>query len=289
MFGVGLSLTSKDFKNIFMNPRALVLGLSCQLLILPLIAIFIAYVSGTFSNLSPKLQLGIVLIAACPGGAVSNLITHLLSGNTALSVSLTTINSLAVVFSIPIIVKIAIFLFIGGDHPEISLPFWSTLREILLITVIPCLLGVFLQAQRPVLANALERPLKFIMPFILAFAMLGAIFLEKSDSLDIPTQYYFSVTLYVILLNVVGMALGYYLAKWFRLGLNNQMTIAIEVGLQNTALAITIATSSLFLGDPLIAIPASIYALFTFFSAAVFGVIVKPELLNLSKLLRRLS
>lgn len=279
MFGMGLSLTAQDFRNIALHPRAIFIGLVCQMILLPIIAILIAYIAG-IAGLSPELQVGIVLIAACPGGAVSNLITYLLKANVALSVSLTTINSFLVIFSIPITIKIALFLFLEAGQTEINLPFWDTLFQILLMTVIPCVLGIYIQSRSPRLANTVEQPLKYLMPVLLALAMLGAIFLENGDANTVSVLDYTEVALFVLILNISGMSLGYYAAKSQKLDKNNQITIAIEVGLQNTGLAITIATSQLFLGSQIMAIPASIYALFTFFSAVIFGLWVKPELIR---------
>ncbi len=279
MFGMGLSLTARDFKNIALHPKSIFLGLFCQMLLLPLIAILIALAAGMI-GLSPELQVGIVLIAACPGGAVSNLITYLLEGNVALSVSLTTINSFLVIFSIPLTVSLALMLFLDAGQTEINLPFWDTLLQILLITVIPCVLGIYIQHKSPRWAQAVEKPLKYLMPVLLALAMLGAIFWENGDAKSVSVLDYAEVAIFVLILNVAGMALGFFAAKWQGLNKDNQITIAIEVGLQNTGLAITVATSELFLGSQTMAIPASIYALFTFFSAVIFGLIVKPELIR---------
>lgn len=279
MLGMGLSLTSQDFKNILLHPRQVFVGLICQMLLLPMIAIGIAYASG-WAGLPPELQVGIVLIAACPGGAVSNLITYLLNGNVALSVSLTTLNSFLVIFSIPIIIRLALLLFMGSDSKEIVLPFWDTVLQILLMTVIPCIIGIYIRSKSTRMAVALEQPLKYAMPILLALAMLGAIFLENGDAQTVSLLDYAGVSLFVLALNIAGMLLGYYVAYWQKLGKDNQITIAIEVGLQNTGLAITVATSSMFLGSQVMAIPASIYALFTFFSAVIFGLLVKPELVK---------
>ncbi len=279
MLGMGLSLTSQDFKNILLHPRQVFVGLICQMLLLPIIAIGIAYLAG-WAGLPPELQVGIVLIAACPGGAVSNLITYLLRANVALSVSLTTINSFLVIFSIPVIIKIVLLLFMESGSKEITLPFWDTVLQILLMTVIPCIVGVYIQSRSPRIAAALQQPLKYAMPILLALAMLGAVFLENGDAGTVSVLDYVGVSLSVLLLNIVGMLLGYYVAYWQNLGKNNQITIAIEVGLQNTGLAITVATSAMFLGSQTMAIPASIYALFTFFSALIFGLLVKPHLIK---------
>lgn len=271
MLGMGLSLTTRDFKNIFLHPRAVILGLVSQMIVLPLFAILLAQ----FSGLSDELKVGLVLIAACPGGAVSNLITHLLKGNVALSVSMTTVNSFITIFTIPIIVGIALHYFLG-DGQEISLPFWKTFYRVLLITVIPCLVGIIIHQQHKLFAEGLERPLKLIMPVSLALMMIGSIFLEKKDN-DIPITFhdYLTVIVPCLILNLGGMFIGFYTAKGFGLTRKNQITIAIEVGLQNTGLAIFVATS--LLKDQRMAIPAAVYALFTFFSAAIFGFLVNRK------------
>ncbi|MDX2306354.1 MAG: bile acid:sodium symporter family protein [Microscillaceae bacterium] len=280
MLGLGLSLTMQDFKNIFIQPIGLITGLCCQMIVLPTIALVLAQVSG----LSPELQVGIVLVAACPGGAISNLINYMLGANLALSVSMTAVNSFLVIFTIPTIMEVTLWYFLGDQgERSIHLPFWSTILQILLITVIPCLVGIYIRYLNKILAYMLERPLHIIMPFLLAFAMLGAIFFDKKEAFSFDFGEYSGVAVFTFLLNILGMLSGYWLAYGFRLGKDNQITIAIEVGMQNTALAITIATSPLFLNNFEMAIPASIYALFTFFTAVAFGLIVKPELLRFNR------
>lgn len=271
MLGMGLSLTTRDFKNIFLHPKAVILGLLCQMIILPLFALLVAQLSG----LSNELKVGIVIIAACPGGAVSNLITHLLKGNVALSVSMTTVNSFVTIFTIPTIVSLSLHYFIG-DSKEIAIDFWGTLLRVLLITVIPCLVGIIIHQQHKLFAESLERPLKLIMPITLALMMIGSIFLEKKEN-DIPITFheYLTVIIPCLVLNLGGMFIGFYAAKAFGLTKKNQITIAIEVGLQNTGLAIFVATS--LLGNQRMAIPAAVYALFTFFSAAIFGFLVNRK------------
>ena len=271
MLGMGLSLTTRDFRNIFMHPKAVILGLVSQMIVLPLFAMLVAQ----FSGLSDELKVGLVLIAACPGGAVSNLITHLLKGNVALSVSMTTVNSFITIFTIPAIVGIALHYFIG-DSKEITLDFWATFIRVLLITVLPCVVGVIVHQQHKLFAESLEKPLKLIMPISLALMMIGSIFLEKKENVvPITFQEYLTVIIPCLILNFGGMFIGFYIAKAFGLIKKNQITIAIEVGLQNTGLAIFVATS--LLHNQRMAIPSAVYALFTFFSAAIFGFLVNKE------------
>lgn len=271
MLGMGLSLTMRDFRNIFLQPKAVILGLLSQMIILPLFAMLVAQLSG----LSDELKVGLVLIAACPGGAVSNLITHLLKGNVALSVSMTTVNSFITIFTIPAIVGIALHYFIG-DSKEIALDFWGTLIRVLLITVLPCVVGVIIHQQHKLFAESLEKPLRVIMPISLALMMIGSIFLEKKENaVPITFHEYLTVIIPCLILNLGGMFIGYYIAKAFGLIKKNQITIAVEVGLQNTGLAIFVATS--LLENQRMAIPSAVYALFTFFSAAIFGFLVNKE------------
>lgn len=269
MLGMGLSLTGKDFRNIFLQPRAVITGLISQMVLLPAVAIGIAAISG----LSPEMKVGIVLIAACPGGAVSNLLSYLLKGNVALSVSMTSINSFLVVFTIPTIVNIALRMFMGTES-DLELPFWNTVLQVLLITVIPCVIGIVIRYRNEALALRVERPLKVAMPIMLALAMVAAIFLEKKEGVSASTQQYFEVFPWVLLLNLIGMFGGLGIAKVLRLTQPMSLTIGLEVGLQNSGLAIAVATSATLLANPSLAIPASAYALFSFFTAVIFGLLV---------------
>ncbi|NJL12536.1 MAG: bile acid:sodium symporter family protein [Microscillaceae bacterium] len=207
MFGMGLSLTSQDFRQIGLHPKGVMLGLVSQLLFLPLFSIGIAYLAGLV-GLPPEFQVGLVLIAACPGGAVSNLISYLLKANVALSVAMTSLNSLLVVFTAPSIVRGALWLFMPQTDKALSLPFWETVGQIVLITVLPCVLGLYVRAWRVNWALAIEPRLRVLMPLMLAGAMLGAIFLEKSDGPALQMSSYAELSFFVLVLNVGGDVFG---------------------------------------------------------------------------------
>jgi BASS family bile acid:Na+ symporter len=282
MFGMGMSLTAHDFRNIFLNPKAVLTGLISQMLLLPALAIGLAMVSG----LSPEFQVGIVLIAACPGGAVSNLLSYLLRGNVALSVSMTSINSFLTIVSIPIVVNIALDVFMGTKS-TLVMPVFDTITQIMLITVIPCVLGILVRARFPNFAIRSQKPLKPLMPILLAIAMVAAIFLEKKDGIPITTGEYFQVLPWAFLLNAAAMFMGWGIAKMLKLGRNNELTIGLEVGLQNSGLAIAVATSGLLLNNPRLAVPASVYALFSFFTAVVFGLLANRGEVKFRDLFRK--
>ncbi len=263
MIGVGLSLTLQSFRNIILYPRAILLGLVAQMVLLPLVAFSIADQLA----LSPEFKVGLVLIAACPGGASAGLINHLLRGNVALSVSLTSVNSLLTIFSLPFITNLALERYLD-QSARIVLPFGKTIIDIGLLTLLPALLGIFIRYRKPLWAKGMERPLRFVMPALLLLAFAGIILFERGGvehSMDDARALIWPN----IQLNLWGMALGYLLALLFRLGPTSRMTIAIEVGLQNSSLAIYV--SQVLLGSSAMAMVAVIYGSFTFGTAVLFG------------------
>src|SRR6056297_1155521 len=135
--GMGLSITHRDFKNVFFRPRAVIIGICCQILLLPLIAFGVA----SITNIDPYFKVGLIIIAACPGGATSNLVTYLLNGNVALSISMTALNSLITLVSIPVNVSLALMVFLHTDA-EIHLNVWDTILKVFLLTVVPAYIGV---------------------------------------------------------------------------------------------------------------------------------------------------
>lgn len=263
MVGIGTSLSVKDFKNIFKFPRGLLVGLGGQMIALPLFSILVAWLAP----LEPALKAGIVLVAACPGGATSNLIVHLFGGNVAMSVSFTIVNSLLTVLSIPAWVFLGLYLFMG-EGEGVSLPLTDSIIHIVFMTVIPCAIGIGINNKFPNFVKKTRKIMDYSMPVLMAFGMVSAIFFEKKeDEVSLGADVFVEVLPWVLLLNLGGILLGYFMAKLFKLGNRNRMTISVEVGMQNTGLAIAIATSVFLLNNQLMAIPAAVYAMFTFFTA----------------------
>ncbi len=269
MWGLGISLSFKDFKNIFLYPKGLIIGLSAQLILMPTVAFLIAFLT----NLSPAFSVGLVIISICPGGASSNLITYLIRGNVALSVSMTIMNSFIAVFTIPFLAGIALWFFMQTQS-EISLPFWGTVLNILVITIIPTYLGLFFKSKYPKTAAIMQRPMKFIMPSVLAVVFIYKIFFEQNkNQIGIDLNEILYLAPFVIGLNILGMLAGYLMGTIFKLGNSSKLTIVIEVGLQNTALALMIG--GVILNNFEIEKPALVYALFTFFTTILFALGVK--------------
>jgi bile acid:Na+ symporter, BASS family len=269
MLGLGLSLTPQDFRNLFFRPRSLLTALVVQLFIVPGIAFFIAAISG----LPNEVKVGMVIVSVCASGASSNLITHLLKGNLALAVSMTTINSIITLGTIPLIVNLALVTFMGR-HAEINLPFGQTIIQIFIVTLIPASIGILIRYVKERVAHLLERPLKFILPVLLAASFTLKIFLgENSGGTGITFTEVINIIPFLFLLNVIAMTAGFFSGRAMRLPFRDQYSISVEVGLHNTALALVIAGS--ILNSPDMEKPAVIYAMFSFFSAVGFVLLIK--------------
>lgn len=261
--GMGLSITHRDFKNVFFRPRAVLVGICCQILLLPLIAFGVAM----FTNIDPYFKVGLIIIAACPGGATSNLVTYLLNGNVALSISMTALNSIITLVSIPVNVSLALMVFLHTEA-EIKLDVWDTILKVFLLTIVPAYIGVTIRHRKSAFAERLNRPLKVILPLILLVVYLGVLFIDEGSETATPRDF-FNLMPYALLLNALSMFLGWQIAYLTKLKRVDRYTIAIEVGLQNSALAIFVAST--LLGNREMALVAVVYGSFTFFSTAFFG------------------
>ncbi len=265
--GMGLSLTENDFKNIFVQPKAVITGLLSQMILLPLIAFIIA----SLIPIDPLFKVGLMIIAACPGGATSNLITYLLRGNVALSISMTAINSLITLITIPLVVTLSLEIFLNQDD-TIRLKVVDTILKIFLITILPAFAGTRIRKWRSEFADRLERPLRIIMPLLLLFIFAGVIFLDEGST-SANRRDFISIFPYALLLNVVAMLAGLIVARMLRLEVKTQFTISIEVGLQNSGLAILVAITLLESHE--MGLVPVVYGSFTFFSTLLFGWLIK--------------
>jgi BASS family bile acid:Na+ symporter len=266
MLGMGLGLTVDDFKRVVVEPRAMVLGLLAQLVMLPLVGLGLAIAFP----LSPELAVGVMVLAACPGGPTSNLISYLVRGNVALSISLTAISSLVTVFTIPLVVNGAMQFFMGTGS-DLQLPIGNTVLQIAVITLVPVSLGMVLHRLAPVGAARLEAGVKWLSLGFLGLIIAGLLVQERQNVVDFFVQ----VGLVTLTLNVVTMALGYAIGLAGRLPIPSRKAIAVEVGIQNGTLAITVASAPTLLNQPTLAIPAAIYSLLMFVTSAVFAVLVR--------------
>jgi len=271
MLGLGLSLTLADFRRVLTSPRAVIVGAVAQLLLLPLLGFGLA---AWLLPHQPALAVGLILLAMCPGGSTANLFTHIGGGDTALCLTLTAISSLVKVFTIPLVVNYALVLYqIGGDTP-LQLNVLDSIAKIVVITILPAALGMIVRRLRPALADRAERPVKVASAVFLVLVIAGTLYRERANLAD-----YFAVAgPAALLLNLLGMGLGFLLPRLARLPLRQQLTISIETSIQNGTLAITIASATHLLNNGQMAIPAAVYSLIMFATVGLLLLAVRRQL-----------
>jgi BASS family bile acid:Na+ symporter len=272
MLGMGLGLKVDDFKRILIEPFAVFVGLIAQLIMLPIVGFLVA----TIFPLTPELAVGVMILSACPGGATSNLVTYLVRGNVALSITLTAISSLVTVFSIPLVVNLAMQHFMEANS-SVQLPFIKTVIQIAVITIIPVVSGMGIHYYFPLFAAQVEKWVKWLSLFFLALIIFGLVLKEKAN---IPT-FFLQVGGVTLVLNILTMVLAYLFAVFSKLTSGNAKAITVEVGIQNSTLAIAIASSPTLLNNPTMAIPAAIYSLIMFATSAAFAWLVNREIKNI--------
>jgi BASS family bile acid:Na+ symporter len=265
MLGLGLSLTIDDFKRVVQYPKAILIGLISQMIILPVICFFIVRLFG----LSPELAVGLMLLAASPGGPTANLYSHLYKGDVALNISLTAVNSLISLFTLPFIVNFAIDYFLNSGQ-VIPMQFKKVI-EVFAIVLIPVSFGMLLRSKVPALSVKLNKPVKILSALFLVLIIAGVVYQERVNILS----YFKMVGSAALVFNILSMAIGYYLPKLLKTGEKQAIAIGMEIGIHNGTLAIYIALS--VIGNSMMSVPPAIYSLIMFFTAAAFGFLVNKN------------
>lgn len=255
MFGMGLSLVVDDFKRIFTSPKAILIGLLNQLILLPIVGFLLV----KFIAVPVEIAVGVIILAACPGGATSNLITHLAKGDTALSVSLTAISSFLTLFTIPFVINIGLQMVLGRST-LIQLDVVQTILQVFAIAIIPVVLGMLVRAKREAFAQRMEKVARTASAVVFALVLLGVILKE----IDHLVPYFQQAGIIAFILNSCTMLLGLGVARVAKLSFRQGVSISIESGIQNGTLAITIAT--LLLHNTSYAIAPAVYSLIMFFT-----------------------
>lgn len=253
MLGMGLTLLPEDFQRVTRYPKAVAIGLISQLIFLPVVGFLVA----SIVPMRPETAVGLMVLALCPGGPSSNMMTYLAKGDVALSVTLTALSSAITVFTIPIFANLSLQYF-AGQSAAIALPVGQTMLQIFAIALLPVALGMLIRQQFPNLARRLEKVVNRLAVGFLAFIILAIIIHEWNRIPGFIAQ----VGIGVVLLNVISMVLGFWFGKLFNLKFSQQICIAIEVGLQNATLAIAITAG--LLNNPDMAVPAAVYSLFAY-------------------------
>ena len=259
MFGMGLGLVTGDFVRLFSFPKAVLVGLCNQLLLLPLIGFAIV----VLFDLNPSMAIGVMIISVCPGGPTSNLITQVSRGNIGLSVTLTALASLITVFTIPILLSKTIAYFTGNTGVIIQLPILETMVQILVITIIPICIGMMIRKRNEGFALRMEKPMRTASTVLFVIIFLVIIIANKDNLVQAMKE----VGLATLLLNLLTMGLGFLTAKLFGIAGNSQITITIESGIQNGTLAFVIATS--ILNNLEMGLPAGAYSIWMFITGGI--------------------
>ncbi|MBN42409.1 MAG: symporter [Alphaproteobacteria bacterium] len=263
MFSLGLGLTLDDFARVARRPRDFIVGAISQVILLPVVA----FVLVSVWSLPPELAIGVMLIAAAPGGVTSNILTAFARGDVALSISLTAVISLLSVVTIPIVVVFAHAQLVGGEVGDVSVTQMAI--SIFVIVTAPVVLGLAARRLCEGFAIRLEPVTRQVSALLFALVLVGAIFQERANIVE----YFAQAGLIALVLNLTMMLLAYLIARMFASGTKQRITISIVCGLQNGALAIAVAM--LLFGKGLTVVPAATYSLVMFATALIYIVILR--------------
>ena len=259
MLGLGLSLTMADFKRIAKYPKAIGVALFCQMILLPVICFLLV----KFSGLNPALAVGMMLLAASPGGATSNLYSHLAKGDVALNISLTAINSVLSLFILPLIVNFSLDHFMdSGQYLPMQ---FKKVAEVFAIAIVPVIIGMLINKMRPGFAARIYKPVKIASALILIIIIVALTISEKEVLINNFRELGFPLLLF----NLLSITVGYLVPRILNIEKKQSISISMEIGIHNGTLAIYVALSVLH--NPAMSVPPAIYSLLMFFTAAIFG------------------
>ena len=265
MLSIGASLTVADFRRVLNEPKTAITGLLLQMVFLPLLAFLLLQ----FSHLDPYLKVGILIVALCPGGTTSNFISYLVGADIALSISLTTVNSLIILVTIPVFANLGLTFFLG-ETAGLTLPIGATVAQVFGIILLPVMVGVWFNETYPSWSKRLETPLKYVNILLLAlvFGIRGLADQESGGS-GLTFHDFGLILPMALAIHSLSMLGSYGMARWLNYSNVQSVTIGIEVGLQNTALALLV--SGTLIGNETMMKPAIVFGLFTFFTTLAFG------------------
>lgn len=262
MIGLGLELTLNDFKRVSKHPKAVLIALFCQLVIL----VGVAFILCKVLSLPPLLAVGLMLLAASPGGSTANLFSYLFKGDIALNISLTAINSVVAAVTLPLIMNFSILHFMQ-ESQQITLPL-SKIVQVFAIIIVPVGIGMLIRHYAPKLTEKLNKPLRiFAVVFLIAIIAL-AIFAERQNIATYLTQ----VGLATAIFCACSLAIGYFVPRLLGISSTQARACAFEIGIHNSTLAMTIALT--VMANTTIAMPAAVYSIFMYIFAAAFGFMI---------------
>lgn len=265
MLGLGLSLTAADFRKVIARPKPVVVALVCQALVLPVICFGIVYASAV----PPAIAVGMMLLAASPGGSSANLYSHLAGGDVALNITLTTINTVLSLVTLPIIVNLSLVAFYGqGKVIPLQL---DKVLQVFALVLIPVTIGMLVRNRKESLAVALDRPVKILSSLFLAGIVVAALIQEWNTLLVWGPV----IGLATLAFNLISLAIGYGVPRLLNLDRRQAIAICMEIGIHNSTLVIAIALSPTLLNNSEMAIPPALYGLIAYITAAFFVFAIK--------------
>ena len=259
MIGLGLELTPKDFARVSKHPKAVLTALFCQLVLL----VGLAFIICKVLELPPLLSVGLMLLAASPGGSTANLFSYLFKGDIALNITLTAINSVIAAFTLPLIVNFAIQYFLN-DGQQITMQF-SKILQVFAIILIPVCIGMLLRHYAPHFSEKLNKPLRIFSVVFLILIIIGAIAKERANIMEYIGQ----VGLATIIFCISSLIIGYFVPRLMGINSAQARACAFEIGIHNSTLAMTIALT--VIANSAVAMPAAVYSIFMYIFAAIFG------------------
>lgn len=263
MLGLGLSLTLADFARVLKQPKAVLVALACQLLVLPAICFGLVLLF----QLPPVLAVGMMMLAASPGGTTANLYSHLFRGDVALNISLTAVNSVIAVITLPLITNFAIMYFAPFDD-QLGLQ-WSKTLEVFAIVLLPVAAGMLIRHLWPKFAAAMDRPVRIASVIILIVVIAGAV----ASNWTLLVDNFARLALITILFCLISLTVGFIVPRMLRIGHGQSIASSFEIGLHNATLAIVIAQT--VLGSVELSLPAAVYGVLMFFIAFGFGFLIR--------------
>jgi BASS family bile acid:Na+ symporter len=265
MFGLGLSLTLADFARVLKQPKAVVIALVCQLILLPAICFGLVLAF----QLPPVLAVGMMMLAASPGGTTANLYSHLFRGDIALNISLTAVNSVIAVITLPLITNFAIWYFNPFDD-QLGMQ-WAKVVEVFAIVLLPVAAGMIVRRLWPAFAKGMDKPVRIASIIILVVVIAGAV----ASNWELLVENFARLSLITIVFCLISLTVGYFAPRLFRVGKRQAIASSFEIGIHNATLAIVIAQT--VLGSVELSLPAAVYGVLMFFIAFGFGFLIRER------------
>ncbi len=265
MFGLGLSLTLADFARVLKQPKAVIIALLCQLIVLPAICFGLVLAF----QLPPVLAVGMMMLAASPGGTTANLYSHLFRGDIALNISLTAVNSVIAVVTLPLITNFAIWYFEPFDD-QLGMQ-WAKALEVFAIVLLPVAFGMIVRHFWSAFAKRMDKPVRIASVIILVVVIAGAV----AQNWALLVANFAPLSLITIVFCLISLTIGYFAPRLFKVGKRQAIASSFEIGIHNATLAIVIARS--VLGSTELSLPAAVYGVLMFFIAFGFGFLIRER------------